>query len=176
MELFKVLLEGALVLATFTLVLVTFMLYRASVAIGQATDRLADLAESEQVEKQRPRLVVKSVRREVETSLLHIKIKNFGSGIAEDIIVKVGDGHWQSNDGVYATRVPPSAKILGPGEESEWSITEREAKSTDEQLLVDLICQGTHLPPGAGYRGSWGSYYGGVGGVFPIVESVNERA
>ena len=61
-----VLLRGALVLATFMLAFFSFLLWRATRELGNATRHLADVTESGQEQIQRPRLVIVTVKRDMK--------------------------------------------------------------------------------------------------------------
>ena len=154
-----VLLNGALVFATFMLAIFSFLLWRATRELGSATRHLADVTESSQEQIQRPRLVIMTVKRDMETSSLYIRIKNIGSVAARKIVVNVGNRHWHGDGGVYATKIEPEATILEPGEEAEWSISEQGAQLIEGRVPLGIIYQGFQLRLGASNPESWGAYY-----------------
>lgn len=162
-----VLLSGALVLATFMLAFFSFLMWRATRELGNATRHLAHVTELGQEEDQRPRLVILRVKRNPETSTLRIWIRNIGSGAAKKIVVNVGNRHWHGDGGVYATRVEEEATILEAGKEAEWSVSEQPVHLTEGKLPLGMIYQGLQLRVGASNPESWGAYYGDDG-VFTV--------
>lgn len=162
-----VLLRVALVLATFMLAIFSFLMWRATRELGNATRHLANVTELGQEEIHRPRLVITTVKRDMETSSLRIRIRNIGSGAATRIVVNVGNREWQGDGGVYATRVEPEATNLEPGDEAEWSVSKRAAHLTEGKLPLGIIYQGFQLRRGASNPESWGAYYSDEG-IFSV--------
>ena len=157
MEVLNVVFEVAMVVATLMLVLVTFMLWKSSSGMERATRQLSEIAESNRQLQHQPRLVITSVRRDLERSLFRIIVKNVGKGIALSIRVQVGDSNWHSHDRVYASRVRPDGKVLEAGQEGEWLVPEQEVKLEDDNLWVGVLYEGSILPPGAANFGTWGA-------------------
>ena len=157
MEAVNTFFQGALALATLMLVLVTFFLLRSSSAMARATDKLAEIAESNRQLQHQPRLVISRVWRDSENSVFGILVKNVGSGIAVSVSVQVGHNDWHAYERVFASRVTEGCRTLEAGQEDEWSIPEDKTVLIDGKLWVGVLYEGTILPPGAANFGTWGS-------------------
>ena len=157
MEVVNMFFQVALALATLMLVLVTFLLWKSSSAMARATNKLAEIAESNRQLEHQPRLVISRVWKDSESSVFRIRVKNIGNGIAVSVAVQVGDSDWHAYDRVFACRVSEGGRVLEAGQEGEWSISEEKAKSIDGKLWVGVLYEGPILPPGAARSGTWGS-------------------
>lgn len=152
-----ILFEGALTVANCLLVLITFMLWKATSEMACATRQLARIAESNRQLQHQPALVITRVSRDTTSSVFRIIVKNVGHGRASWVQVQVGDSNWHAPDRVFASRVSPVARVLEAGQEGEWSIPLKDTMLNNGELWIGVLYEGPILPPSAANFGTWGS-------------------